>query len=224
MDSVLDIEGLIRRLEALERGETLPPSTPAVPPARKISSKAKVLTSPSIKKAVAVEPASVKSALKATKESAPVLEEPMPALDKKISNRQVWDKMLVQFEKSPFVYDVLINSSVEFTTENEWTLTFAPGKEFYQIPAQNKLPELAAAATQLSGRKITIVLASDRATASGTQVTKANQSSLKVSDDPILDEEPFAQGPEVMAAASSLEEAPEEVKDVLEIFPGELIA
>ena len=224
MDSVLDIEGFIRRLEALERGEALPPSTPSVPPARKISSKAKVSTKPAIQKSVAVESAPVKPASQATKESAPALEEPMPALDKKISNRQVWDKMLVQFEKSPFVYDVLINSSVEFTTENEWTLTFAPGKEFYQIPAQNKLPELAAAATQLSGRQITIVLAADNAVALGTQATKANQPSAKASADPILDEEPFAQGPEVTAAASSLEDAPEEVKDVLEIFPGELIA
>ena len=116
MDSVLDIDGFIRRLEALERGETLPPSTPSVPPVRKISSRGKVTTKPSVQKAVSVEPAPVKSAPQETKESAPALEEPMPALDKKISNRQVWDKMLVQFEKSPFVYDVLINSSVEFTT------------------------------------------------------------------------------------------------------------
>lgn len=225
MDSVLDIDGFIRRLEALERGETLPPSTPSVPSVRKTSSKAKVTTKPSVQKAVSVEPASVKPAPQVIKEPTAALEEPMPALDKKISNRQVWDKMLVQFEKSPFVYDVLINSSVEFTTENEWTLTFAPGKEFYQIPAQNKLPELAAAATQLSGRKIAIVLAADKVTTTGNKVTKTNQPSAKDSSDIISDEEPFAQGPEVMAAAcAALEDTPEEVKDVLEIFPGELIA
>ena len=131
--------------------------------------------------------------------------------------------MLTQFAGSPFVYDVLMNSSVEFTTENEWTLKFAPGKEFYQIPAQNKLAELSKAASQLSGRKITISLGAD---AMSVAPKKAKNTSTKKStkENIISDEEPFAQGPFVNETSVPAGQTPEEVKDILEIFPGELMA
>ncbi|MBR5151602.1 MAG: DNA polymerase III subunit gamma/tau [Elusimicrobiaceae bacterium] len=210
MDSVLDLDGLIRRLEALERGESVPPSTPAVPPAQKAS--AKTTASKSTRHQAVSAPLQAETSTIAHVKSAP-----MPALDKAISNRQVWDKMLTQFANSPFVYDVLINSSVEFTTQNEWTLIFAPGKEFYQIPAQNKLADLSAAASELSGRKITISLAVDPALQTAKTKGKAQTETKAV----ILDEEPFAQGP---FAPQTSADAPEEVKDILEIFPGELMA
>lgn len=206
MDSVLDVDGLVRRLEALERGESLPPSTPSVSPARK----------PAVKKTTSAKSTSSSKPI-ITQTAAPI-PEPMPALDKTISNHQVWDKMLVQFEGSPFVYDVLMNSTVEFTTENEWTLKFAPGKEFYQIPAQNKLAELSAAASQICGRKITISLAANAIAATPQKVAKNNHKSV------ISDEEPFAKGPFAEEATSSSVEAPKEVQDILEIFPGELMA
>ena len=216
MDSVLDIDGFIRRLEALEKGEILPPSTPSVPPVRKVvakktvSPKAETPAKPKITPAVATEP-----------EVAPV-----PVLDKAISNRQVWDKMLVQFENSPFVYDVLMNSSVEFTTENAWTLKFAPGKEFYQIPAQNKLTELSAAASKLSGRNITISLAQDTACAGTPRVKAEPAATPKATNKNIIsDEEPFAQGSFAEEASSQNANAPEEVKEILDIFNGgELMA
>lgn len=232
MDSVLDIDGFIRRLEALERGEALPPSTPSVPPARKVTvAKPSVAAKPTVQKAVVAEPVTVKSTPKVEKPApaqtaAPVQEAPLPALDKKISNRQVWDKMMVKFETSPFVYDVLMNSSVEFTTENEWMLTFAPGKEFYQIPAQNKLAELSAAASELSGRKITISLAQTGVVAAAAPAkTTAKKAPAKVSAENIIsDEEPFATGTFVQETTTAPADAPEEVKDILEMFPGELIA
>ncbi len=210
MDSVLDVDALVRRLEALERGESLPPSTPSVPPVRKVPAKKTMAA----KGETPVKPTSTKI------ETAQPESTPVPALDKAISNRQVWDKMLVQFEGSPFVYDVLMNSSVEFTTENNWTLQFAPGKEFYQIPAQNKLAELSAAASQICGRKITISIAESPvqpAPASNTAkaVKKANVAAIS-------DEEPFAKGP--FAQESVPADTPEEVKDILDIFPGELMA
>ncbi len=231
MDSVLDIDGFIRRLEALERGETLPPSTPSVPPTRKADTKAADVKKPSVQKMVAAEPVTVKSTAVVEKsvpvqEVIPAQEAPLPALDKKISNRHVWDKMMVKFETSPFVYDVLMNSSVEFTTENDWTLTFAPGKEFYQIPAQNKLAELSAAASELSGRKITISLAGNKATTSpaSTKTTTQKKPVKAQAQAVISDEEPFAEGPFEAQAVTPPSDAPEEVQGILEIFPGELIA
>jgi hypothetical protein len=146
---------------------------------------------------------------------------PVPALDKAISDRQVWDKMLVQFENSPFVYDVLMNSSVEFSTPNTWTLKFAPGKEFYQIPAQNKLAELSAAASQISGRTISIQLATDAVLNEGA---KQESSSHTAKENKISDEEPFAKGPFAPEETTSPADAPEEVKKILDIFPGELMA
>ena len=208
MDSVLDLDNFIRRLEALERGESLPPSTPSVPPARKPVAKKTQATKSTTHQAVA-----------APQETAPV-----PTLDKAISNHQVWDKMMTQFAASPFVYDVLINSSVEFTTENEWTLKFASGKEFYQIPAQNKLTELSEAASQLSGRKITISLGANTLSAA-PQKAKVPAAKKSATKNLISEEEPFAKGPFVDEASVPAGQMPEEVKDILEIFPnGELMA
>ncbi len=211
MDSVLDLDGLVRRLEALERGESVPPpSTPSVPPVRKSAAKKTSVPKPERTQAVAQKTPSVKP------EAIPV-----PTLDKAISDRQVWDKMLVQFENSPFVYDVLMNSSVEFSTPDTWTLKFAPGKEFYQIPAQNKLAELSAAASQISGRTISIQLATDAVLNEGA---KQESSSHTAKENKISDEEPFAKGPFALEETTSPADAPEEVKKILDIFPGELMA
>ena len=211
MDSVLDIDAFVRRLEALEGGNILPPSTPVVPPAKKAAARTAPAPKAAPKKIVAGTPAQTVSSAVQT--------EPVPALDSKISNRQVWDKMLAKFEKSPFVYDVMINSSVEFTSENNWTLLFAAGKEFYQIPAQHKLAELSAAATELAGRTITIGLAQQMPATKTT--AKKDTAKAATKTDLIADEEPFAMGPFDEEKTTA---APEEVKEILEMFPGELIA
>ena len=126
--------------------------------------------------------------------------------------------MLHHFEKSPFVYDVMLNCSVTFTN-TEWTLSFSADKAFYQIPAQSRLAELEAAAKQLSGRAITIKLAAS-GDASKTHLAKKTVS--KTTE--ILDEEPLVQ-PQTLAPANSSAHAPEEVQQVLDIFSGgELIA
>ncbi|MBO7191482.1 MAG: hypothetical protein J6V32_05215 [Elusimicrobiaceae bacterium] len=123
--------------------------------------------------------------------------------------------MLKHFEKSPFVYDVMLNSTVTFN-ETSWTLSFAPEKAFYQIPAQSKLPELEKAALELGGRKVTIQLAAAIAP-TATPAKTATQQSVE-----ILDEEPLPVPQTVML--SSNQNAPEEVKEVLDMFPGELLA
>ena len=224
MDSVLDIEGFVRRLEALEKGENSDGNEPPTPHKTMRATVART---------------TVKSTAKATLSSAHITKAvapsavptpEIPAVDKAISNRQVWDKMLARFEKSPFVYDIMLNGIISFKEENRWELSFPQGKEFYQIPAQNKLKELSDAASSLSGRSIQIVLAENKLEVSPA-VNKAVKSSAKPAADPsqqliISDEEPFVAGPfatpdeQVVSAA----ETPQEVKEILDMFPGDLLA
>lgn len=262
MDSCLDIEGFVRRLEALERGGGAVSSGPAVPPARQTPAMHKPAphtASSSFTQTAAPKPA-------ASPVSAPVVEKPAakptpsftrtavenpassfaqpapaaaaeetPALNTAISNRQLWDKMLKHFEKSPFVYDVMTNCSVTFG-EGEWTLGFPPGKEFYQIPAQNKLAELEATAKKISGRVIKFKLgtapAQEAAPVKKAAVRTAKPSVTKSAapaGNPVMsDEEPFVNGsfaadvePSSYTVAA---DTPEELKGILEVIPGELLA
>lgn len=220
MDSCLDIEGLVRRLEALERGENpqgpSAPTTSAKPaPARK--SPAVHFSNMSSASAVHTE---TTATVKPMPQSAPVEEEPV--LQQAISNRQLWEKMLKHFEKSPFVYDVMLNSSVTFN-ETEWTLSFAPEKAFYQIPAQSKIADLESAALKLGGRKVSIKLATAN---TAPTTSKPTPSSMRASGKPavkILDEKPIPV-PEHLNTSAAAQKAPEEVKAVLDMFPGELLA
>ena len=226
MDSVLDIEGFIRRLEALENGNgPVNPSNGPTQPQKK-------------PKAVTAE----KSPQKATSQTVlPTAQEKTPftefaAMDTAVSNRQIWDKMLQLFEKSPFVYDVMLNGTIEFEEENHWVLSFPAGKEFYQIPAQNKLEELSAAASKIGGRSIQIVLADTKLTksahvaASSKTVPSKKKSVSKVTAQPavISEEDPFVEGNFEKEAESAgtvpSDKVPEEVKGIMEIFPGELMA
>ena len=140
-----------------------------------------------------------------------------PALATAISNRQVWDKMLKYFEKSPFVYDVMSNCSVRFN-ETEWTLVFAPGKEFYQIPAQNKLAELERMAKEFSGRIIHIKLGVEPAVTTVTSSKKTTAcAAKKETQEPISNEEPFVNASfeqDVLIAPAVTVNAPEEVKEI----------
>lgn len=267
MESCLDIDAFVRRLEALERGETPSAAAPrpvlarpaVVPSARPAVSTPK----PAVVKNVPAAPQSAAPAEEilaeeetAEEESSLPVSTPQPAL----TDRQVWDKMLKQFARSPFVYDVMTNCSVSFGP-TEWILRFGPGKEFYQIPAQNKLPELEQAACKISGRTIKIKLAGNEeekprsadtpaqasapkpgtrtfyqapaaaqpaptGAASRAAVPAGKTASAPAKKEAISEEEPFIKANfEADASASSAaDQTPEEVKDILEIIPGELLA
>ena len=269
MDSCLDIEGFVRRLEALERGGFVS-SGPSVPPARQMPSVQKPApraSSSSFTQAAAPKPAET-SFVKPTPKVNPVAETPArvsapepatkpafapapaaekitpaaslddaPALNTAISNRQLWDKMLKHFEKSPFVYDVMTNCSVSFG-ESEWTLGFPAGKEFYQIPAQNKLADLENAAKQISGRVIKFKLgtapveesaAPAPAKRTPSRVSKPSAAKSAVSNNNVIsDEEPFVNGnfaADIEPASYTVaQDTPEELKEILEVIPGELLA
>lgn len=225
MESCLDVENLVRRLEALERGEGLPPSSGSGPA---------VKTTPTRHAGSALPPRP--KPLQAVSTTEAVSTQPEPATQPaqapvfaSVSNQQLWEKLLKHFEKSPFVYDVMLNCSVQFN-ETQWTLCFAPEKAFYQIPAQSKIAEIEAAAKKLSGRTVTIQLSVSTAPAATTKaaVSKPSRAKAKATAAPaataeILEEEPLAAGPFQSVAPASAETL-DEVKDILDVIPGELLA
>ena len=253
MDSCLDIENFVRRLEALERGEALPPASGSAagggfePSAVQPAPMPK--PAPQIHKAAApVQPAAqppkgddAVAAMLADEPAAPqdtpaVQAPTVPAAAKpaaQLTDRQVWDALLSQFSKSPLMYDVMTSCSVQFG-EGGWAISFAPGKEFYRVPAKSKLPELETAAFKISGRKIKITLAegaaasaAPKAHATGVkaapaakQATAANTQTAQA----ISQEEPFVKGDFSADAGVQAQEAPEELKDLFSVIPGELMA
>lgn len=253
MDSCLDIENFVRRLEALERGEALPPASGSAagggfkPSAVQPAPMPK--PAPQIHKAAApVQPAAqppkgddAVAAMLADEPAAPqdtpaVQAPTVPAAAKpaaQLTDRQVWDVLLSQFSKSPLMYDVMTSCSVQFG-EDGWAISFAPGKEFYRVPAKSKLPELETAAFKISGRKIKITLAegaaasaAPKAQATGVkaapaakQATAANTQTAQA----ISQEEPFVKGDFSADAGVQAQEAPEELKDLFSVIPGELMA
>lgn len=245
MDSCLDLDNFIRRLEALEKG--LPagtmPTQVAAPAHRAPVPVARPMPKPAV--APRVSPADV---VRPAPRPAPVIkpsprpvvddiiaddevaEEAAPVSSGALTDRQIWDKMLLQFKKSPFVYDIMLNSMVQFG-KDEWTLCFPPGKEFYQIPAQNKLGDLETAAKKISGRTIKFKISSGTpqedkpSSAAQTKQMPAAGGNKSAS---ISDEEPFVKrdfSADIAATAGTAPaDAPEELKDILEIIPGELLA
>ena len=225
MDSVLDIEGFVRRLEALENGAPSTPSGQEPPTPHKTMRAAVAKSSPklSAKTTACAAPTPVAPAPAPTSVPTPAI----APMDTAISNRQVWDKMLARFEKSPFVYDIMLNGIIDFKEENTWTLSFPKGKEFYQIPAQNKLGELSEAASTLSGRTIQIVLAENKLQAPAAATKKVAKTTQAPAPEIVIsDEEPFAVGPfeETAADVVDAKDVPEEVKGYLDIFGGDLLA
>ena len=241
MESCLDLDGFIRRLEALENGTVAPqtggPSRPAAvrpAPAKTAAVKPTVKAEKSQVTAAQTPAAKPTPGVNKSLNTAPQTDEdeeeeiwasaPAAApVSATLENRQVWEKMLQHFKKSPFVYDVMSNCAVRFDGD-AWTLVFAADKAFYQIPAQNKLPDLESAAQQISGRKIRISLGVEEAPAAQPAPAPAakptaQKTTAKAATQPkaavISNEEPFVNASFEKDAAAN---APEEVKGVLDVF------
>ena len=252
MDSCFDVEGFIRRLEALERGEggasSLPPasvvSRPALAkkasapqadtpkthfsataaedapsPSVRTQSSAKASRSPAISPAFTPQPQAAVSS--AAAKSAPAETGALVT-----DNRQLWDALLKAFSASPFVYDVMTNCSVHFDGDN-WTISFGKGKEFYKVPAQNKLPDLEKQAFKLSGRRIKFQISVSAAPAYHPSAVQASApaASASAAQNRISDEEPFVKADfsaDIEPASSA--EVPEELKGILDVIGGEVLA
>ena len=274
MDSCFDVDGFIRRLEALERGEggiSAPPASGASRPAavKKAASpqantpqthlsasaafEADVHENTASKRENGVAAAQRETLSGGTHTSAQA-KEPVPAVNVSAvaqaasaavsrpaaqvppetgalitDNRQLWDALLKAFSASPFVYDVMTNCSVHFDGDS-WTISFGKGKEFYKVPAQNKLPDLEKKAFKLSGRHIKFQISvSASASAAQRPAVQAPARPAPVSaagSNRISDEEPFVKAdfsadiePEASAAP-----VPEELKGILDVIGGEVLA
>lgn len=254
MDSCFDVEGFIRRLEALERGEgasSLPPASGMRGPAQGSSApKASAVQRTMNASASSVQhkapqtddntllqenfsSKSVSSAPAATVHTAPktaaaALKPAAGAKEVIADNRRLWDAMLKAFEPSPFVYDVMTNCSVHFDGDN-WTIGFGKDKEFYKIPAQNKLADLEKMAFKLGARRIKFTISVQTApapaqTAPAKSAPAAN--TPKAAQAAISDEEPFVKADfsADIEPQSSAANVPEELKGILDVIGGEVLA
>lgn len=236
MESCFDVEGFIRRLEALERGEkgeNNPPSSSFTGPSEKQTASSGYVAT----KATVVQKKETKTSFSAAATAAAEPKESKPAVQtpaaKITDNNALWKALLKEFEKSPFVYDVMTNCSVKFD-QDRWTISFGAGKEFYKVPAQTKLPELEKKAFALSGRKISFEIAQTPSTAASA-VSSAPKPAVKAQEKPfsvatpqeaISQEEPFVKADFSAEAAPEnvLEEVPEELKGILDVIGGEVLA
>ena len=274
MDSCFDVDGFIRRLEALERGEggnSVPPASGASRPAAvkkaaspqantlqthfsaSAASAADVQENTASKRENGVAAAQRETLSGGThtsaqaKESVPAVNvsavaQAEPAAVSRPSaqassetgalitdNRQLWDALLKAFSGSPFVYDVMTNCSVHFDGDS-WTISFGKGKEFYKVPAQNKLPDLEKKAFKLSGRRIKFQISvSASASAAPRPAAQAQVRTAPVSaagSNRISDEEPFVKADfsaDIESEASAAP-VPEELKGILDVIGGEVLA
>ena len=257
MDSCFDVEGFIRRLEALERGEN---GSSAVPPSSAVRGQSQAASAPktaaphrtmnasaavhhaapkaeekplpkadfaSFKPAASAAPATtpaVQTAPKPAAVAAPAASAPKEVI---ADNRRLWDAMLKAFEPSPFVYDVMTNCSVHFEGDN-WTIGFGKDKEFYKIPAQNKLADLEKMAFKLGSRRIKFSIAVQNAPAAAKAAASPSVASApaKANKAAISDEEPFVKADfsaDIEPQASS-QQVPEELKGILDVIGGEVLA
>ena len=272
MDSCFDVDGFIRRLEALERGEggnSAPPASGASRPAAvkkaaspqantpthfsaSAASAADVLENTASKRENGVA-AAQREALSGGTHMSAQAKEPVPSVNVSAvaqsepaavsrpaaqvppetgalitDNRQLWDALLKAFSASPFVYDVMTNCSVHFDGDS-WTISFGKGKEFYKVPAQNKLPDLEKKAFKLSGRHIKFQI-SVSASASAAQRPAAQAPArpapvFAAESNRISDEEPFVKADfSADIEPASSKEVPEELKGILDVIGGEVLA
>lgn len=257
MDSCFDVEGFIRRLEALERGENgssaVPPSSASRGPSQTACAPKTAAPHRTMNASAAVQHAAPKAEEKplpkadfasfkpaASAASAPTpavqtapkpaaVATPAAAAPKEViaDNRRLWDAMLKAFEPSPFVYDVMTNCSVHFEGDN-WTIGFGKDKEFYKIPAQNKLADLEKMAFKLGSRRIKFSIAVQNAPAAAKAAASPSVASApaKANKAAISDEEPFVKADfsADIEPQSSSQQVPEELKGILDVIGGEVLA
>ena len=272
MDSCFDVDGFIRRLEALERGEggnSVPPASGAARPAAVKQAASPQANTPTHFSASAASAADVqentvperkngvaaaqRETLSGGTHTSAQAKEPVPSVNVSAvaqsepaavsrpaaqvppetgalitDNRQLWDALLKAFSASPFVYDVMTNCSVHFDGDS-WTISFGKGKEFYKVPAQNKLPDLEKKAFKLSGRhikfQISVSASASAAQRPAVQTPARPAPVFAAGSNRISDEEPFVKADfSADIEPASSKEVPEELKGILDVIGGEVLA
>ena len=228
MDSCFDVEGFIRRLEALEKsaGGVVPPSGPALPQKTHTVQSPKSSCASSVNHTVQAAVSKISAEpVQAVKTETPSMKTASETV-KITQDKDLWDALIRAFKNSIFVYDALTNCTVRFEGDN-WNIHFGKGKEFYKVPASNKLAELEKTAYKLSGRNIHFTVTAFSAAQTPKQ-TAANISAQNrvTGAKAISDEEPLVQA-DFSADAnanSNGEKVPQEVQNLLDIFGGEVLA
>ena len=128
MDSAVDIEGLIARLEAIEGGNTPPP--PASP-------------TPDEKKSLIVEDFPI-----------PAQPAPKKVETKKppVGGKDNWAAFKAELSiKFPFLYDILQDVKPVFPAPDKWVLTFKAGDSYFKDTVQKRVKDLQTAALAATG-------------------------------------------------------------------------
>ena len=127
MDSAVDIEGLVARLEAIEGGNTPPPPTTGE------------------KKSLIVEDFPT-----------PARPAPKKAETKKQAvSGDNWAAFKAELSvKFPFLYDILQDVKPAFPAQDKWVLTFKPGDSYFKDTVQKRIKDLQTAARAATGVNI----------------------------------------------------------------------
>ena len=237
MDSVLDVDGFVKRLEALENGVSSAPEkksdggvteiviTPAQKPAGKIKVEPEDVSRPAPK---TVKVAHAKIDAPAPRTAAAV----MPDF-KKLKNA---------FKDNFFIFDAL-NSCAADTDGDTWTLRFNAAHSFYATALEVKVAELKQKAAEIFGKTINFIFSAESAAPAPAKEKKKSyfaNPAPETAPEPraaaepppakeqnlISKEKPFVKGDfsyVFETSAVSNREVPDYVRKILNIIPGEVV-
>lgn len=245
MNSSLDIAALVARLEALENGTSVATgsTTYSAPTPKPVTRTVKVepVKRETFKPVVKETPfpstlstKTVSAAFTPKKQefvAAPAPVESEPFVGTPTEDKDIWKRLLQVFSKSIFTHEFMISCSVKFNGD-EWLISFPESQSWYEQAAAPKLPEIEAEAKKISGRNIKIKIVPNGQPASVAKPTSAastapTKTANNFSAKPVIyDEKPLVK--ETFSAdilpSDNNENVPEELKDVLDIIPGEVIS
>ncbi len=211
MDSCIDIDSFIRRLEALESGTELPAPKPV-----------KMEKPMEVK----VMKAAITSTVHVKPMPAPVAVMPVSAPAQTLSNNnEIWAKLKEQFSHNPFVTDALDNCSVSFS-DKEYVLSFDENNSFYKTAVEMKTSDIETKLQTISGKKIKITFGAEAAPAAASAPAPAKTVEAKKENPLISEEKPFVNrdfSAEFEVPKKSTANMPKEVQDILKFIPGTMV-
>ncbi|GHT42261.1 DNA polymerase III subunit gamma/tau [Bacteroidia bacterium] len=231
MDSVLDIDGFVKRLEALESApEKKNPDEvteiaikPAAIPAGKIKIENEDVSA-SAPKTVKVAHAKIET----------------PALRVKAENAAPdFKKLKTAFKDNFFIHDALNNCAVKIDGDS-WTLNFSAVNSFYATALEVKISELEQKTREIFGKKINFVFNAEPAAVTAPKPARVKEEKKSYFDNSVSKEEPAAKKEENLISkeepfakgdysyvfetpVAPARETPDYVRKILDIVPGEVI-
>jgi DNA polymerase-3 subunit gamma/tau len=240
MESALDIESLVARLETLESGTTAVKSGPPAGNGNTTDGEKK-----SLAEGDAVVPFNEKPR-KTYAEAKQPDKEPKEAVgnlsvQKITDNAAAWGSFKTAMAKSyPFLYDIMQEVKPRFAAQNKWVLVFKSGDEYFKDTVKKRVKDLQTVAAKITGSNIDFDFTAEERERAGfaAPVVKAEvkpsmqpRAAVAAVSGPISDEEPFVSGDFSAFAESAQNAAPqaaekaageigEMTKKILNIFDG----